>query len=224
MIRSRYTKRKFYGKWLYKATISVPGISIFRLKSIDDVIEFCDSNHQKTQHQHSIKDKAYSNRVKIREVAVMLNTWPVNDWSKRIEHNSVDLYTNDEEIYKEISEKCEDIITGLFEPNPETIDSLDHPSNVLVKKYPHNRYKHKVYLLPHKISTDKDVRDAYLDWVEQQSPRILISEAVKKWFMTTFWNWDRRYVLVEDNQTLLMLKLRNPDVIGRVYDYVLTDK
>jgi hypothetical protein len=42
--------------------------------------------------------------------------------------------------------------------------------------------------------------------------------------MKTEWNWDRRYVLVEDEGTLLMLKLRNPEVMGSVYNYVLSDK
>lgn len=222
-MKARYTKRKFYGKWLYKATLSVPGISIFRLKNIDEVIEFCDSFYE-SQHSHGVRDKAYANKTKIKEIALMLSCWAKEDWAKRIEHNSIDLYTNDEEIYKEVSEKFEDIVSGLFEPNPTSLDSLDNPSHVLVTKYPHDRYRHKVYLLPHKITSDIDVRTSYVDWVEQQNPRILISHAVKQWFIKTIWNWDRRYVLVEDTQTLLMLKLRNPDVIGRVYDYVLTDK
>jgi hypothetical protein len=47
---------------------------------------------------------------------------------------------------------------------------------------------------------------------------------VQKWFLKTDWNWDRRYVLVEDEGTLLMMKLRNSDVVGTVYNYVVTDK
>jgi hypothetical protein len=31
-------------------------------------------------------------------------------------------------------------------------------------------------------------------------------------------------VLVEDEGTLLMMKLRNSDVVGTVYNYVVTDK
>ena len=64
----------------------------------------------------------------------------------------------------------------------------------------------------------------YVEWIKGQHDRILISDAVKEWFVHTDWNWDRRYVLIEDSQTLLMLKLRNPEAIGRVYDYVISDK
>jgi hypothetical protein len=42
--------------------------------------------------------------------------------------------------------------------------------------------------------------------------------------MKTDWNWDRRYVLVEDEGTLLLMKLKNSEVVGTVYNYVIVDK
>jgi hypothetical protein len=42
--------------------------------------------------------------------------------------------------------------------------------------------------------------------------------------MKTDWNWDRRYVLVEDKNTLMLLRLRNSEVVGSVYEFVLSDK
>jgi hypothetical protein len=63
-----------------------------------------------------------------------------------------------------------------------------------------------------------------LDWVESQNGKITISPALKDWFISTNWNWDRRYVLVEDEKTLLMLKLKNSDAVGSIYDYVISDK
>jgi hypothetical protein len=64
----------------------------------------------------------------------------------------------------------------------------------------------------------------FLDWLRQQAPRITCTERLAKWFLITDWNWDRRYILIEDEQSLLMLKLRNPDVIGRTYNFIVTDK
>jgi hypothetical protein len=85
-------------------------------------------------------------------------------------------------------------------------------------------YQHKVFLLPHKLAGDDEGKQKYLNWVDTQGDKIKISECTKQWFLATNWNWDRRYVYVDSEQTLLMLKLRNPDVIGRVYDYVVVDK
>ena len=74
------------------------------------------------------------------------------------------------------------------------------------------------------MKKDKTSKRRFVDWLKSQDPRITCSDAVEKWFMNTEWNWDRRYVLVEDEKTLLMLKLRNSEVVGRIYNYVLSDK
>lgn len=224
MIKPRYTRRKFYGKWLYKITVTVPGVSIFRSKSVSDIMLFCVSDQPDEPYSYSTKDKAYKNRKDILCLAELLNNWDNETWSKRIESNVMDIYTNDLEKYTEAGQRLSGLIIQKFEPNLNSIKDLNTSTNVIVKKYPHKRYKHKVYLLPHKMDRDRAVRQQYLDWLESQSPRILISDAVKIWFIKTYWNWDRRYVLVEDQQTLLMLKLRSSDVAGKVYDYVLADK
>jgi hypothetical protein len=51
-----------------------------------------------------------------------------------------------------------------------------------------------------------------------------MSDTVKNWFIKTDWNWDRRYVLVEDDQTLFMMQLRSAEVIGKVHEYQILDK
>jgi hypothetical protein len=225
MIKPRHTRRKFYGKWLYKITVRVPGISIFRLKSIPDLILFCvTADPEETYYGYGTKDKAWQNRKDIKLVAELLGSWDSTAWAKRIESNSMDIYTNDVDKYNEAIQKLSTLVASCYEPNLLYSKELSSSSNIVVKKYPHKIYRHKVYLMPHKIDTDLAVRQHYLDWLESQNPRILITEAVKNWFLKTHWNWDRRYVLVEDQQTLLLLKLRNPEVMGKVYDYVLADK
>lgn len=223
MMKTGYTRRKFYGKWLYKVTFHVPGVSLFRIKTPTEVIEFCDNPYEAPSMSSSLKKKAHQEKNKIKRIAIFVDKLPADVWTKRIERDILDIYTNDVNLYNSAISECCDLICRTFEPDPSCIDALDIPSNIAVKKYPHNKYRHRVYLLPHKIDRDIQVRESYLNWVQAQ-PNILLSDAVKKWFINTHWNWDRRYILVEDSQTLLMLKLRNPDVIGRVYDYVLTDK
>lgn len=224
MTITRYTKRKFYGKWLYKLSIDLAGVGIFRLKSLHDVLMFCTSEYDDGGYGHSVKDKAYKNKREIGIIANLLLSWPEDQWAKRLEYNQLDIYTNNTALYKQALSVLGTIVTHCYEPNAASMDILASASNFAVKNYPHKRYKHRVYLLPHKMPNDIEIRTAYLVWLESQSPRIMISEAVKKWFIDTRWNWDRRYIYVEDQQTLLLLKLRSPEVMGRVYDYVLTDK
>jgi hypothetical protein len=110
------------------------------------------------------------------------------------------------------------------EPFENSIELLEDQRVILSKKLPHDRYRYKVYLKPHLLASDPQAKQQYLNWIEGQDNRITLTDSVKSWFMRTEWNWDRRYVLVEDEQTLLMLKLRNSDVMGRVYNYVISDK
>jgi len=42
--------------------------------------------------------------------------------------------------------------------------------------------------------------------------------------LITEWNWDRRYMYVEDEMTLLMIKMRSSEVLGRIYEYHIIDK
>lgn len=224
MTKLRYTRRKFYGKWLYKVTVSVPGVSIFRLKSVSEVLMFCIGEKPSESYGYTVKERAYQHKTEIRTIADTLAKWSESAWAKRIEDNIMDIYTNDPSLYNDAIVKLGNLVTCYYQPAEGNLKTLDSGSNVVVKKYPHNRYKHKVFLLPHKIILDSKTRKDYLDWLTVQSPRISISEAVKKWFMTTNWNWDRRYIYVDDEQSLLLLKLRNSEVVGKVYNYVLADK
>ena len=71
---------------------------------------------------------------------------------------------------------------------------------------------------------DLDAKQKYIEWIEMQGEKVRLSKRVKEWFIKTDWNWDRRYLLIEDDQTLLMLQMRSGDAIGKVYEYVVVDK
>ena len=112
-----------------------------------------------------------------------------------------------------------------FEPSDATADLLNLNKNcITVKKLPKDRYNYRVYLLPHKMANDRPAKKKYIDWLKTQMPRVTCTSAVETWFLATDWNWDRRYILVEDDQTLLMMKLRNADVVGKIYNFVISDK
>ena len=74
------------------------------------------------------------------------------------------------------------------------------------------------------MANDRPAKKKYIDWLKTQMPRVTCTSAVETWFLATDWNWDRRYILVEDDQTLLMMKLRNADVVGKIYNFVISDK
>jgi hypothetical protein len=227
MIESKIkiTNRKFYNKWLYKISLNVTGAGMFRVRTLDDIRAFClGTEVEKMSSSHSLNTRAHGNRENILALAEFLLGQDSSLWSKRIETHQMDFYTNDKNFYDEISKKFEHILLHKFEPSEESKDLLDQPQTIVAKKLPHNRYNFKVYLLPHKLKGDKEAKKKYVEWLKSQSPRITCTKAVESWFVKTDWNWDRRYVLVEDEKTLLMLKLRNSEAVGRIYNYVICDK
>ncbi len=222
-MKTQKTNRKFYNKWIYKVSLQIKGSSIFRTHSLDDIREFCLAPSPEKPN-YSLHARAWQNRDQILELTEFLLNQKSTIWTKRIENVFMDFYTNDRNFYEELSLKFESAMLHRFEPDPTTLDLLDTPQTILATKLPHNRYHYKVYLLPHKMAGDKESKKKYVDWLKTQDPRITCTPAVQKWFIKTDWNWDRRYVLVEDEHTLLMLKLRNSEVVGRVYNYIISDK
>jgi hypothetical protein len=220
MLKADTTNRRFYNKWLYKVTLHIPGVAIFRQNSLEKIPLL---NFDGQKHTHSTMARASLHRQELIALSSFLLKWDSELWSKRIECSAIDIYTNDKTMYNDLFLTFEEMACARSEPNEKDLDLLENTGSIIVKKLPHNRYAYKAFLLPHKIKDRKDKKE-YVNWIAGQNNRILISDAVKEWFIKTDWNWDRRYVLIEDSQTLLMLKLRNPEVLGRIYDYVISDK
>ncbi len=197
----KQTKRKFYNKWLYKISLELGGASILRSYSLEESI-------------------AKTSKSDVKIVASILSNYDPALYSKRVESSILDVYTNNKEIFDVLYNRCHNLVRLAYAPNNNvTIDS----NTIIAKKLPHDRYRFKVFLQPHNI-VSIDEKEQYLNWLETQKPRINITDTVKTWFHETRWNWDRRYMYVEDEQTLLLIKLRKPEAIGTVYSYTIADK
>ena len=207
---------------MYKVTLYMPGVAIYRLHKLKD-IPFLDFSAKLKTNVYSTFAKAASNKENIIALSYFLDAYDKDHWFKRIESNSIDLYTNDKIMYDNLLGTFTTLVSNCCAPNEADKDILENTGSVLVKRLPHNKYQYKVFLLPHKIKSRQD-KEMVIKWLDTQGERILVSKVVKEWFIKTDWNWDRRYILVEVVKTLLMLKLRCPDSIGRIYDYVISDK
>jgi len=221
MTKYKTTTRSFYGKWLYKSSLNVPGVSIIRSRSLDEVIRLIGGN---VFTKNKFYAKAINNADDIFKIIDFIGKYNINeDLAFRLESDNIDFYTNDPSIFKKINEKFSSVLRLCVSPKEGTESVLSDKNKILVKKFPDNTYKHRVYLQPHKVSSMTE-KASMIKWLKEQEGRIRITDTVSRWFITTNWNWDRRYVLAKDEHTLLMLKLRCGEAVGHVYDYVLTDK
>lgn len=217
LVKTKKTKRKFYNKWCYKVSLLMYGSVVFRMTTLDNIEDWLEK-----EPRYRYLQEAAKNKDNILGLTETLSAYDKSLWQIRVERDQLDFYTNDVSIYDEISNRFLHIIKQRFKPSDD-LPLLDN-NKIIANILPHGRYKYKVYLLPHKFNKDRESKFSFLQWLDTQTPRVSISKSVKAWFMNTDWNWDRRYMWVEDEPTLLLLKLRNSEVCGKVYEYQLCDK
>jgi len=217
------TNKKFYNRWLFKVSIATEGVAIIRSFSLEKIIEIGAGLYRPVLAHHMVT-RAMNNRSNILDLANYLLLLDSTVWTKRIENSIFDFYTNDRKLYDDFSAKFTQLVVQRFEPEYNTINLLEDSKIIICDKLPHNKYKYRVYLRPHKLAGDEEAKDKLLNWMISQSPKITCTTAIQHWFKKTEWNWDRRYVLVEDEGMLVMLKLRADVIVGAVYKYVIADK
>ena len=214
------TTKKFYDKWLYKVTIDVSQYSAALLnfnKFRNRMKEFCENGSYWWSFTKYQQNLLKLHKDAIIELVDFVDMYPKTDWSARTEYD-ISIFTNDVDMYNAMCAKF--TVIERWEPDL-TNPILDTPNVISVKKLPYGKYRFKVFLKPHKI-LDPAEKQEYIKWMNTQVPRITFSEAIQDWIMYTRWSGDARYILVEDEQTLLMLRMRNQAIIGRIYEHVVT--
>lgn len=205
-MKIKKTKQKFYNKWLYKITLAIKDITDLRYRNYDYIMDY----------RNEYNDELI-------ELCSFLKEIPKDDYNTRIERTRIDFYTNNSDKFHELQEKLKNFVVHCYAPEDSKLSSLQKPRTIVVNKLPYDRYRYKVFLHPHKVK-DREVKQRYIKWLESQGSKVNISNSVKNWFLITQWNWDRRYMYVDTEQTLLMLKMKDPEAIGSVYTYEIHDK
>lgn len=204
-MKIQQTKRRFYNKWLHKVSVKI-GAGAVHFRSKTPTI-----------------NARYASNPLWGKLHTALASCDSNLWAIRVEHHTVDVYTNSSEFFNQVIDQFGNSVIHAFAPPKEQEHLLGDTKTIIANKYPFDRYQYKVYLNPYKLA-DRETREAWVSWLDSQGDRVKISSAVKAWFIKTNWNWDRRYMYVQDEQTLLMLKMRDPAAIGSVYSHVIVDK
>ena len=208
---------------MYKVGLKIEGCAILRGRPIHTVKDVFGQDMDEKVFYPQWRNKSFVNRSSIVRFSEFMKEFPTDSYAVRVENDRLDVYTNDQDLYNTLSSTCEENIIQRFQPDIDNLHLLNRSQHtIIVNKLPKNRYNYRVYLLPHRMI--REDKNKYLDWIKKQDPRITCTPALEKWFINTDWNWDRRYVLVEDEATVLMMKLRNAEVVGTVYKFVINDK
>jgi hypothetical protein len=221
MLKPKITKRKFYDKWDYKVSLRSTAAVAFRNFPLDVIVDVTNGVECGVWRIKRYRDRIANNADFCRQLAVFLQQ-NQGQYQLRLEHLTLDVYVNSSDLYNQLCHDFSKYLVHRYEPDPTKFSTVD--GKIVSEKLPHDKFHFKVFLKPHKMAGDREGKQRYIDWLETQGSKVLITESVKSWFVKTDWNWDRRYMWVEDDQTLLLLKLRGADVIGKVYEYAVADK
>jgi hypothetical protein len=217
-IEPQTTTKKFYNKWLYKITIEMAGVSLFRYNNLEDLAN--------EKYVRGLSFRSFRPMVMIdhKDVGKLANFLLNSDelWSKRIESVWMDLYTNSKSFYDRASDAFSDKVIHRFEPIPGTEHDLNELRTIIVKKLPHNKYNLKVYLAPHNGTLEE--RHSFINFLNTHCSKIKCTDAVKSWMTSRYADYDRRYILVEDEPTLLILKMAYGKMLGKTYYHKVVDK
>lgn len=219
---AKKTKKKFYNKYIYKVSLNFPGISGLRYFDLSKFLEICQTTKTINSSDASWKDKTMNRMIEHKDIWVELipfiNSYEKNTYSKRLEGDNIDFYTNDKSFYDGLCDRFGEFVRLRFQP-PKGLEKtlLEEEKKIFVKQFPHGIYQYKAFLHPHKIPQD-DKRNL-VEWLEKQTPNITFTPSIKRWVLNTTENWDRRYIYVKNEQTLLMIKLRTSSLLGQVFKY-----
>ena len=217
------TTKKYYNKYLYKITLRIPGVASLRYDKPAVLLEKIKNRISSPRYpslfwkQHNLD---HNDGLRFLHILKEFD----GDYGKRIESYSIDVYTNNKDLYDKLSNNLEHVAVHRTEPDVQNQKLYDDINTIVCKNLPHGKYEYKVYLQPHKIPADRETRYSIIQWLAKQCPKITFTDAVQHWLLYTTQNWDRRYILVDNEQTLLMLKLRHSELFGKVYKHVVADK
>lgn len=220
---AKKTKKKFYNKYIYKISLNIPGTSALRWYDFQQLMDLCIAEPS-SKREHNWREKVISDVIDYKEMwidlAMMMSSVDCKSFSKRIEGDSVDFYTNDFQLYEKLGNKFSKYVRSRFQPKEGTENALlNSEKEIFVNELPYGKYQYRAYLKPHRL--DANTRKTVANWMEKQVPNITFTDSIKQWLIHTNENWDRRYIHILDEKTMLMIQLRAPQLLGKIFKYKL---
>ena len=226
---AKKTKKKFYNKYIYKASLHIKGSGALRYYEFPKIVELLQLPARPHSNDSEWKEKLlndlFDNQGTWFDLISFVNSHDESTWSKRLEGDTIDFYTNDRSFYNSIVNKFSQFVVRRFEPGQGMESTLlNATKEIFVDKLPYDMYNYRAYLKPHRLKLSREDRAKLARWMERQRPKITFTDSIRNWLVGNRHDWDRRYIHVDNDQTLLMLKLRSPELVGSVFKYVKTDK
>jgi hypothetical protein len=138
----------------------------------------------------------------------------------RIEHDFLDIYTEDRQIYDTLSNSLSKWTKYVWEPeNQEYLNFLlsSNSVKILCDEYPHKKYRYKVYI---KQKLSLETKKNFASWVKNYPEKIITTGDSTAWLNEEIaYTWNP-CVYIEDQATLSMVGLFLGSNVQRVEEYI----
>lgn len=231
---AKKTKKKFYNKYIYKVSLKLEGAYALRTLGHQEILDFATGLRappQSDDYEFSTQTWRQKNAHLIQSnskvwisLLGILNSVPKEESTVRIETDILDIYTNNKSLYESLCYEFSDITRTRHEPAPGMTDTLlDSNQEIFVKELPHCMYNFQVDLKTPKSLTFEELENL-ADWCKSRRPAIAFTDATYKWLVKRDMFNTRRWIYIDTESTLLMLRLRCNDLVSTVRKYIKTGK
>ncbi len=216
-IKTVDTRRLFYNKFMYRATLKIVGARYLRnAKNIQDVNVIADQAHARVlahNKKFGLGSRMYPPKSSELESATLekiiefKNNLAKNAGTFRIEHNSFTVYTNDTQILNELlTNISSDWEISLSNPAPDGV--------ILFKNDPPAKYR--AYLKNQEVSSS--FRSEMTSYITR-TPSIKPSPSFNDWLKKASWKflWGQLFIDYDDDKDLFMLRLMFSDIVAKTY-------
>lgn len=210
------TNKLFYGKWLYKIETKTPGASLIKHWGFERVRSACEHGGNK----FSGRTFTDAEKKHLSEYLKSIEPYFNRELKTRVEHNTLNFFINDYQLYKDLSKVLEKWVVSLTEPVNETeARSLQEKSStVLCNHLPHNKYQYRVYI---KSMMPNHQRQQFKEWLSNYRDKIHYSKSTEEWLNGKTYYSQSPFLYIEEQGLLLMIRLYLGSWVKKTHEFVL---
>ena len=210
------TSKLFFGKWPYKIQCKLPGSWMVKRLGIARTLEFCELPEGHRDTIGMVRSKI--ERTKLKEFALAISPFSYSDIQTRAEGANYSIYCKDINLFQQIITSLEKWIFVIHEPASEEELSImsNNAKQVLCNKFPHQRYRYKVYL---KHITSFNSRESFATWVKHYNEKIKVTDRTERWFHGRY--TQSPYIYVDDQKMLALVGMFLGNNIKKIEEYVV---
>ena len=229
-----WNSKLFYGKYLYKLKIHLPGISYIRYKPSHKQMlkKYVEANpkgcHFMRAWERTAVDGYWYNFKTICNLYKQLQKLDDNSHHIRINEPNIGLYFTNELIALLYLNEFEDIITEYHKPkNKEVINFLKNSTKhqIAVHKLPHNICRYRCHVKSRDMTRMPLARKKnfkqWIDLVNEEQPTIITTASLQKFLDEDMWACGSTYFYVRDKEHLAFCYMHLGDIIKSMDEFIL---